>query len=128
MLTTHGSKLTIGVSMPRKSSNTTSPPLDMMPGIGLPEHPYERIYPRRFWGLIGIITVTIICSIIVIFIIYQSENGNLSTEKRSTFLFLILFVWFIVTGLISKVTFGRFYLGFGSNVEQPEREDGFKKK
>jgi hypothetical protein len=100
----------------------------MMPGIGLPEHPYERIYPKRFWGLISIIIITIICSIIVIVVIYQSERGSISVQDRSTLLFLVLIMWFIMTGIISKLTFGRFFLGFGSNVEQPNLDDVQKKK
>jgi hypothetical protein len=89
-----------------------------MPGMNLPKHPYERLYSRRLWGLIILISITIICSIIVIYIVYLSEIGEISVENRGIGLLLVLMTWFISTSIVSKSAFGKVTFGLGFTLKQ----------
>jgi hypothetical protein len=106
----------------RERSRNTGPP-DILPGVSLPEHPYEKIYPKKIKASALILTITLICSFAAVFIIYQSEAGSLSIQDRSTGLFILLLAWLITTGLISKWAYGRFSFGFGGGVDRPELDD-----
>lgn len=97
---------------------------DIMPGISMPEHPLKRDYERRIMGQAAIFVTTLVCMSIAVIIFFLASAGKISPDARSLGLMVLLVIWIVITGLISKTIYGRFTIGFGGNsINTPPDED-----